>query len=65
MDRWLAPRDFPWSAHTPSLARQAVRAALDAGAPGREINEVCLDRLRDLGAPNGELVTWLNYARQR
>lgn len=39
-------------------------AASAAGASGREIDDIFIAGKRQLGAPEGEIVTWLGYARQ-
>lgn len=41
-----------------------LRAASDAGLSGREIDQVYIDGMHDLGAKDGEIVTWMGIARQ-
>lgn len=41
-----------------------IREASDAGLSGQEIDRIYIDGMHDLGAKDGEIVTWMGIARQ-
>lgn len=43
---------------------ERLLAASSEGATGREIDQTYIDGMRDLGAPDSEIATWIDYARR-